>query len=84
MLSSCPTDGQAEILIKDNVPRKYIIGIAVGNEDLAKRVYAMLKMYGMERIPIYIAPEVLTPDWSRMIKNGCRPYEDQCDWIEED
>ena len=35
MLSCCPTDGQAEILIENNIPREYIQGIAVGNEDVA-------------------------------------------------
>ena len=84
MLSSCPTDGQAEILIKDSIPREYIIGIAVGNKDVARRVYAMLKIYGLEHIPIYIAPDVLTPNWSNMIKNGHQPDEVQCDWPEED
>lgn len=84
MLSSCPTDGQAEILIEDSIPREYITGIAVGNEDVAKRVYAMLKMYGMEHISLYTAPDVLTPNWSNMIKNGRRPDEIQCDWSEED
>ena len=84
MLSSCPTDGQAEILIKDNIPRNFINGIAIGNEDVAKRVYAMLKMYSMGRIPLYIAPDVLTPNWSNMIKNDRRPDETQCDWSEED
>ena len=29
MLQCCPTDGQAEILIKGNIPPKYITGIAV-------------------------------------------------------
>ena len=84
MLSSCPTDGQAEILIKDSIPREYINGIVVGNEDVAKRVCAILKMYGMGHIPLYIAPDVLTPNWSNMIKNGRRPDEIQCDWSEED
>ncbi len=84
MLPCCPTDGQAEILIKDNIPREYIIGIAVGNEDVAKRVYAMLEMFDVEHTPIYIAPDVMTPNWSSMIKNGCRPIETQCDWSEEE
>lgn len=83
MLSSCPTDGQAEILIEDSIPRDYINGIAVGNEDVAKRVYAILKMYSMGHITLYIAPDVLTPNWSNMIKNCCRPDETQCDWSEE-
>lgn len=84
MLSSCPTDGQAEILIEDSIPREYINGIAVGNEDVAKRVYAILKMYGISHIHLYIAPDVLTTNWSNMIKNGRRPDEIQCDWSEED
>ncbi|KNY24784.1 DUF4433 domain-containing protein [Pseudobacteroides cellulosolvens] len=84
MLSSCPTDGQAEILIEDSIPREYINGLAVGNEDVAKRVYAILTMYGMGHIPLYIAPDVLTTNWSNMIKNGRRPDEIQCDWSEED
>lgn len=84
MLSSCPTDGQAEILIEDNIPREYINGIAVGNEEIAKRVYAMLRMYGLEHIRLYIAPDVLTPNWSNMVRNGHRPDELQCAWLEEE
>lgn len=84
MLSCCPTDGQAEILIKQNIPRKYIIGIAVGNEDIAKRVYAMLKLYNIKHICLYIAPDVLTTTWSTMIKNGHSPNEFQYEWSEED
>lgn len=80
MLSCCPTDGQAEILIKDNIPRDFINGIAIGNEEVAKRVYAMLKISSMERIPLYIAPDVLSPNWSKMIKNDRRPEETLCDW----
>lgn len=84
MLPCCPTNGQAEILIKDNIPREYIIGIAVGNEDVAKRVYAMLKMYGFKHIPIYISPDVMTPAWSNIIKNGYQPVETLCHWPEEE
>lgn len=84
MLSACPTDGQAEILIADNIPRRFIRGIALGNEEVAKRVYAMLKMYDMVHIPLYVAPDVLTPNWSPMIKRGRRPEEILCVWREED
>lgn len=84
MLDSCPTDGQAEILIKDTIPREFIIGIAVGTIDVAKRVYSMLKIYGLETIPIYISPNVLSPFWSSMIKIGKRPDEELCKWSEED
>ncbi len=84
MFSSCPTDGQAEILIKGSIPRNYIIGIAVGDKAVAGRVYSMLKLSGMEHIPLFIAPDVLTPNWSNMIKRGSQPDEVQCDWPEED
>lgn len=84
MLSCCPTDGQAEVLIAENIPRKYIKGIALGSEDVAKRVYAMLKLYDIDYIPLYIAPDVLTPKWSQLIKNGRRPKEVPCVWLEED
>ncbi len=83
MLSCCPTDGQAEILIENSIPREYIKGIAVGNEDVAGRVYSILKMYGVEHISIYIAPDVLTTKWSNMIKEGCSPNEIRCEWSEE-
>lgn len=84
MLASCPTDGQAEILIRDNIPREYISGIAAHNEEVAKRVKAMLKIYGVEQIEIYIAPDVFTKNWSAMIKNGCKPDETRCAWLEEE
>lgn len=84
MLASCPTDGQAEILIKESIPREYIIGIATGNEDVAKRVYAMLKVCGVDRIPVYVAPDVIAPNWSKMIRKGRKPCEAMCAWPEED
>lgn len=75
MLSCCPTNGQAEILIKDNIPRKYITRIIVENSDVAKRIYAMQEFYEISKIPIYIAPDVLSPSWSSMVKKGIRPQE---------
>lgn len=84
MLRCCPTDGQAEILIKDSVPLDYICGIAVDNENLAKRIYAMLKIYGLKHIPIFIAPVVVNLGWSKMIQEGNIPTETQCFWSEEE
>jgi hypothetical protein len=84
MFSYCTTDGQAEVLIKDGIPRKYIIGFAVGNVDMAKRVYAMLKTCGVRKLPIYVAPYVLTTSWSKMIQCGRRPSEELFAWSEEE
>lgn len=83
MLDCCPTDGQAEILIKDNIPRKYIAGIAVVNQEEAEGVYAMMKTLRISSKPIYIAPDVLTSEWSNMIHRGERPCENLCGWKEE-
>ncbi len=75
MLSACPTDGQAEILVYKNIPLKYIIGIAVGNVDIAERVYAMLQMFGVCELSIWISPAVLSTEWSGMARNGKRAEE---------
>lgn len=84
MLSCCPTDGQAEILIENSIPREYIKGIAVGNEDVAGRVYSILKMYDQKHISIYIAPDVLSTKWNKIIKEGCSPHEIRYECSEED
>ncbi|WP_037351155.1 DarT ssDNA thymidine ADP-ribosyltransferase family protein [Selenomonas sp. FOBRC9] len=82
MLPSCPTDGQAEILIKDSIPRSFIVGIAVGNEKIAERIYAILVMYHIQHISIFIAPDVITTQWSSMIKDGHMPDEIAYGWPE--
>ena len=84
MLSCCPTDGQAEILIKDNIPRDYIIGIATNEKEIAGRIYSMLKTYNIKQIPLLVAPDILNTSWSNMIKNGHRPSEEICIWSEEE
>lgn len=75
MLSCCPTNGQAEILIKQNIPRKYFSGIAVNNIDMAQRVYSMLKMLDFKDLPIFISPDVFTKRWSELARVGRRPKE---------
>lgn len=88
MLPCCPTNGQAEILIRDNIPLRYVSKIIVGNGDVAKQVYAIQKvfkkLYGISNIPVYVAPAVLSTSWSNMIKQGTRPQEQLCIWPEED
>ena len=84
MLPSCPTDGQAEILIEHNIPREYIKGIAVQNKDVAQRIYGMLRMLTIDYIPIYIVPDMFTSKWSFMVRNGQQPDELQFNCLEED
>ena len=77
MLSSCPTNAQTEILIKDGIPREYIKGIVVGNTEIAEMVYAMRKTLGVETIDIFIAPDVVTTRWRKFSEKGTRPKEDK-------
>ena len=60
------------------------IWIAVGNEDVAGRVYSILKMYDQKHISIYIAPDVLSTKWNKIIKEGCSPHEIRYECSEED
>lgn len=75
MLLCCPTDDQAEVLIKDNIPRSYLTGIAVGNGDVAARVSSMLSTYSISDKQIFIAPDVLSTNWSRVVRTGGKPKE---------
>ena len=75
MLTCCPTDDQAEILIKGNIPSLFIKGICVYCHDDAETAYAMLKTWGRPDIPICVAPDVLDTTWSTQVRDGTRPQE---------
>ena len=75
MLQCCPTDDQAEILIRDNIPYSFFRGIAVCNETVAQQVYSIIRTYEKTSLPIYIAPNVLNTNWSNSVRSGIRPEE---------
>lgn len=77
MLPNCPTNGQAELLIQDNIPRSLIFGIAVSNTDMAARISAMLKTVDQTRIKIYIAPDLFSKVWSEKARAGIVPIEEE-------
>lgn len=77
MLSNCPTNGQAELLIQGNIPRSLISGIAVANVDMAERVFAMLKTVNQSQIKIYIAPDLFSKVWSEKARAGIVPIEEE-------
>ncbi|MDQ0456970.1 DarT ssDNA thymidine ADP-ribosyltransferase family protein [Rhizobium paknamense] len=59
-LSSCPTDQQAEVLIKDRVLLRDIIGVAVVSEDQARTERVRLRTNGVnpDQFRFVIAPQM--------------------------
>lgn len=77
MLSCCPTDDQAEVLIYKNISRKDIMGVIVLNENQAEnesiRWYENLK--SVPHFDIFIAPDLFNGSWSKLVRNGIKPEE---------
>jgi len=82
MLPCCPTDDQAEVLVYKNISRKDIIGVAVPDEEQAKkekiRWYEILK--NIPQIDIIIAPDFFDGAWSNKVRKGIVPQEYK--WVE--
>lgn len=76
MLTCCPTDDQAEILVHTNVPWRYINCVIVGNESTAENIYAILKTCH-KKLNIIIAPDVCNTRWSFLVRRGLRPIEEK-------
>ena len=75
LLSCCPTDDQAEILIRGNIPSSFFTGFAVSNKERADHLYSILCMYSMEDVPIVIAPDIFSTSWSALAHRGNLPSE---------
>lgn len=71
-----PTDEQAEVLIPDRIRRGDVIGIAVYDDEQAKREVARLKLLGQSLSPIVIVPEFFDPNkLSQLLRAGQVPAE---------
>lgn len=77
MLSCCPTDDQAEVLVYKNIIRSDILGIAVANSEQARLEKSRLNFVGgvPRDIPFFIAPDLFDISWSTMVRMGQRPTE---------
>lgn len=76
MLSNATTDDQAEVLVYQNIPREYILGIALDNEKMARQKEAEWSMLpNVPQFDIYITPDLFTGVTSRKIRNGEAPLE---------
>lgn len=76
MLSCCPTDDQAEVLVSGNVPREDIIGVGVCSEGQAERENVRLCLL-QDAIPLkwIVVPQIFTTEWSGLVRSGRRPVE---------
>lgn len=76
MCECCPTNDQAEVLIKGNIPLQFLTGFAVSDENNARTLYSILTVFKIEALPIYCAPDVLSTNWSKLVRIGQRPKEE--------
>jgi len=76
MLSCCPTDDQAEVLVLGNILHEDIIAVGVCSEEQAKREIVRLCLL-QDAIPLnwVIVPQIFTTEWSSLVRKGRRPNE---------
>ena len=77
MPDCCSTDDQAEVLIYKNISRNHIIGIAVPNEEQARREMIRLSFIKEihKDIKLIVAPDLFDVSWSSMVRRGDIPNE---------
>ncbi|MDR7074966.1 DarT ssDNA thymidine ADP-ribosyltransferase family protein [Fictibacillus barbaricus] len=77
MLSCCPTDDQAEVLIYKNISRSSIMAIAVPTLEQARKEKARLSFIPEvpRNINWIIAPNLFDVSWSSIVRRGDIPGE---------
>ncbi|MFV0364677.1 MAG: DarT ssDNA thymidine ADP-ribosyltransferase family protein [Suipraeoptans sp.] len=75
MLSCCPTDDQAEVLIYKNIPTKYISGIAFEREHTMKAFKDLFEKYNVAYPDLYVSNELFGTAMSSKVRMGLRPDE---------
>lgn len=78
ILSCCPTDGQAEIMVHRHIELEMIFGIGVINTEQADDERHRLRMVGVEEDKIaqvtwIVEPFLFGPRWSPLVRSGKRP-----------
>jgi len=76
MLSACPTDDQAEVLVYQHIPSNEIIGVAVASEEQARSELNRLDILGCHpSFNWYVSPDIFNNRWSSTVRYGLRPDE---------
>ncbi|MDM0917662.1 DarT ssDNA thymidine ADP-ribosyltransferase family protein [Clostridium perfringens] len=72
----CPTDFQAEVLVKEYIGNEYIEGIIVQNEEQARHEKFKLSILGLDKkIKVYVSEDAFSKSIYDGIKNGIKPKE---------
>jgi hypothetical protein len=76
-LPSCPTDGQAEVLVYEKIPLKLIIGLGFKDEEHAKLEICRLQelKIDLNDLGFFLAPHFFDDSWRNFIENGKTPVE---------
>jgi hypothetical protein len=75
---ACPTDDQAEVLVRGRIAFDDVLSIVTGDEAQAKREFVRLTQLGMapDQIKLSICPEFFEPyPLSALLRRGERPTE---------
>ncbi|CAM4127404.1 DarT ssDNA thymidine ADP-ribosyltransferase family protein [Saccharibacillus endophyticus] len=77
MLACCPTDGQAEVLIYQNIALSDIIGIAAPTKEHVRKIKSMVSLIpdARQNFEWIVAPELFDVNWNNIIRTGRRPTE---------
>lgn len=75
MLSNCPTDDQAEVMIYKEIPTSYFQGIAFENMETMEKFIDMADDCSINYPRLYLAPELFTTSLSKKIRSGIEPSE---------
>jgi hypothetical protein len=75
----CPTDAQAEVLVRRQIPLKDVLGIVVETKSQAADTYVILDQLEapVDKMPLFVSPEFYVPSrLSARLRNGGLPFEE--------
>lgn len=73
MLSNAATNDQAEVLVYEGIPRRYITGVAFMDKEIARQKVIEWQVLGITDIDVFIAPELFLISTSSKVRQGQEP-----------
>ncbi len=76
MLECCPTNDQAEVLVRRCVPLRYITGVMAPDEDELEALYEEVEdLDSVRTVEWLVAPDLFTLNWIDLVATGEYPEE---------